>query len=284
MDLALLSTLIPATCSGVKRVLMSYDIGCQWWKNLEKHIAFYPMSSSLKLKSLEYWNVVVPKFHLAGHRKDCQLLYNINFTKGAAMMSGEMIESGWAQSGSMAVWTRENGPFARRGVLDDHWGSENWRKLRRLRKSIRAFQSQRLCLPFLLGVSLLKNLRKALTWSKTQHANADKASQGLPATTLTDWTNMRNEFDRDRKKPNPYEEPETCKLLRSLSTHSILILTLTVVTVASLRRKFNNNNARKLRRGHVPPHIISPSSFLGSALQIEEQQYVPCHVTPISNH
>lgn len=136
MDLALLSTLLLAVESGIKRVLVSYDIGCQWSKNLEKRVALYSVSSSFKLSSLSYWRVVVPKFHLAGHGKGCQLKFNINFTKGAGRMSGEMIESGWAQSNSMAIWTRENGPFARRAVLDDHWGAENWQKLCRLRKSV----------------------------------------------------------------------------------------------------------------------------------------------------
>lgn len=142
MDLALFSTLLPAIRSGVTRVLVSYDIGCQWSKNLEKCLSLYAISSSFELSSLSYWRVVVPKFHLAGHGKDCQLQFNINFTKGAARMTGEMVESGWAQSGSMAIWSRENGPFARPAVLDDHWSSENWRKLRRLRKLISILRSR----------------------------------------------------------------------------------------------------------------------------------------------
>ena len=134
MDLALLSTLKLAVKAGITRALVSYDIGCQWSKNLEKRIPLYQISSSFDLSSLSYWRVVVPKFHLAGHGTDCQLKFNINFTQGAGRMTGEMIESGWAQSGSMAIWTRESGPFARRAVLDDHWSSENWCKLRRLRE------------------------------------------------------------------------------------------------------------------------------------------------------
>ena len=134
MDLALISTLLLAFNSGITRVLVSYDIGCQWHKNLEQRLALYSASKTFKLSSLSYWRVVVPKFHLAGHGTDCQLMFNINFTHGAGRMTGEMIESGWAQSGPMATWTRESGPFARRAVLDDHWNSDNWRKLCRLRK------------------------------------------------------------------------------------------------------------------------------------------------------
>ena len=92
------------------------------------------------LSTLLYWHVVIPKFHLRGHGKICQLKFNMNFTKGAGRMTGEMIESGWAQSGPTAISTRENGPFARRATLDDHWAAENWRKLHRLRKCF-GFQS-----------------------------------------------------------------------------------------------------------------------------------------------
>ena len=210
MDLALLSTLQLAVNAGITRVLVSYDIGCQWSKHLETRLSQYS-ASTLQLSSLAYWRVVVPKFHLAGHGKNCQLKFNINFTKGAARMTGEMIESGWAQSGSMAIWTRENGPFARRAILDDHWNSENWRKLRRLREWTTKHGHNLLCSLLLLGTSLLKNLQKSLTWSITQRAIADNASRRLPSETLTDWSRMRQDFDRDRTKPNPYEEPEACK-------------------------------------------------------------------------
>ena len=156
MDLALISTLLLIISSGITRVLISsgitrvlitYDIACQWVKYLAQRLALYSVSSSFDLAFFTYWLVLIPKFHLLGHAKDCQLNFNINYTKGAARMTGEMIESGWAQSGSIAIWTRESGPFARRAVLDDHWGSENWFKLRWLRKWIAHFDRHVLYLP-----------------------------------------------------------------------------------------------------------------------------------------
>ena len=30
---------------------------------------------------------------------------------------------------------------------------------------------------------------------------------------LAEWTKMRLDFDQDRNKPNPYEEPRTCEFL-----------------------------------------------------------------------
>jgi hypothetical protein len=136
MDFALLSTLLPSLDKGVSRVLVSYDIGCQWVKNVQSRFSQYSISQSLDLTSLSYWNVVVPKFHLSGHGESCQIIYNINYTKGAGRMDGERIEGGWSLSNSMGVWTRENGPNARRAILDDHWGSLNWQKLLALRKHL----------------------------------------------------------------------------------------------------------------------------------------------------
>jgi len=134
MDLALITTLMLAVQAGITCFLISYDIACQWIKNLKARLAMYSISSSLNLSTFIYWHIVIPKFHLYGHARLCQLKFNLSFTKGAGRVTGEMIESGWAQSNPIALSTRENGPFARRAALDDHWGAENWRKLRRLRE------------------------------------------------------------------------------------------------------------------------------------------------------
>ena len=129
MDFAFLSTLLPSIEAGIKCVLVSYNNGCQWGVNLQSQIFQYSISSSFDLKSLCYWKVVVLKFHLSGHGDSCQVKYSINYVKGAGCTDGECIESGWSQSGSMAIWMRENGLNAHRAILDGHWGSLNWQKL-----------------------------------------------------------------------------------------------------------------------------------------------------------
>lgn len=133
MDFALLSTLIPSLNAGISRVLISYDIGCQWYKNIQNRIDNYTAFPPLELSGLEYWRVVVPKFHISGHGAECQAFFNLAYTKWAGRMDGERIESGWAQSTGMATWTRESGPNARRNILDDHWNASNWSKLLGLR-------------------------------------------------------------------------------------------------------------------------------------------------------
>ena len=127
-----MSTLVPSLNAGISRVLVSYDIACQWHKNLQAHLNTYHAFPPLKLSTLKYWKVVVPKFHLPGHGKDCQLSYNLAYTKWAGRTDGERIEAGWAQVVPVATWTWESGPNARRGILDDHWNAGNWRKTLKL--------------------------------------------------------------------------------------------------------------------------------------------------------
>jgi len=130
-----------------------------------------------------------------------------------------------------------------------------------------------------LGITLLKNLQKALVWSKTQRAVANNASNRLPPETLVDWDKMRRDFDRDRKNPNPYAEPETCKSPRLFCTSPKLILT--VMTMESLRRQLDQDEARESQQGRTPPHAVTASAFVGEALQVEQQQYVTRLITPI---
>ena len=128
MDFALVSTLMPSLNAGISRVLVSYDIGCQWEKNAQARFDTY-RASAPDISKLKYWKVVVPKFHLPGHGTKCQVKFNLGYMKWAGRTDGERIEAGWARSTSMATWTRESGPNSRRNILDDHWNASNWQKL-----------------------------------------------------------------------------------------------------------------------------------------------------------
>ena len=82
MDFAPMSTLIPSVKAGISRVLVSYDIACQWHKNLQARLNSYN-ASPFEIATLTYWNIVIPKFHLPGHSQDCRLLYNLAYMKFA---------------------------------------------------------------------------------------------------------------------------------------------------------------------------------------------------------
>ena len=134
MDFALMFTLSLALALGITRVLFTYDIACQWFKNFQARLDGYNAFPPFLLSVLIYWQVFIPKFHLPGHGTECQVMFNLAFAKWAGRTDGERIEAGWALTTPMATWTRESGPNAHRAILDDHWSAGNWRKLIGLRK------------------------------------------------------------------------------------------------------------------------------------------------------
>jgi hypothetical protein len=164
---------------------------------------------------------VVPKFHLPGHGIGCHLDYNLAYTKWAGRMDGERIEAGWAQTAPMATWTRESGPNARRGILDDHWNASNWRKVLRLRKPSN-FPSPLHILILNSGTSLDRNLRRSFAWSKTQREVATLISKSYPAAVVNEWRKIRDDFDRDPLKANPYEEVEQRTIFSIVAYSSLL--------------------------------------------------------------
>lgn len=57
----------------------------------------------------------------------------------------------------------------------------------------------------------MKNLRRSVKWSKTQRAFALAISAKHSADVIQRWTKMRDDFDSDPQKPNPYVEPRLSK-------------------------------------------------------------------------
>ncbi|KAJ6467014.1 hypothetical protein C8R45DRAFT_1106429 [Mycena sanguinolenta] len=108
--------------------VVSYDIVCQWWKNLIKRLKALPGRMRLAIV-LRLFNFVIPKLHIRSHTLACQLAFSLNFLLGAGQTDGEGIERHWANIGGVASSTREMGLGSRRDVLDDHWAFWNWCKL-----------------------------------------------------------------------------------------------------------------------------------------------------------
>ena len=209
-DYAFASSIQQDINDGVRRLLVTYDIGCQWGINLHRRLSTYLPPLNLNLKSLPSFRVAIPKFHLVGHGASCQVPYNLALMDGVGLTHGEGVETVWSHSTSLATWSRENGPAARHQILDDHWGSWNWRKVMNLRTS--AFIIQRLSITNITtGPHLRKSLEKAWKWSKAQREVATSLDATVSARTVLRWAKMVIEYKSDRTKPNPFEEPEICE-------------------------------------------------------------------------
>lgn len=125
MDYFLLSTL---RHHDYRRLIISYDIACQWSRNLAIRCGIYPENRISSLPAPETV-FLVPKFHLPAHIAACQIGYSFNLTPGVGRTDGEAPEREWSAANAMAASTKEMGPGSRRDTLDDHFGDYNWRKV-----------------------------------------------------------------------------------------------------------------------------------------------------------
>lgn len=112
----------------VYNIVVSYDIVCQWHKNLKERLTVIDPMCYL-LEDTVNWRFLVPKFHLPAHIAKCRANYSFNYTKDVGRTDGEAPERGWAPANKLAPSTREMGPGHCRDTLDSHFGDENHKKV-----------------------------------------------------------------------------------------------------------------------------------------------------------
>lgn len=112
---------------GLRMYNLSYDIACQWHKNLWNRISNLPERFRLN-RADKVVRFFVPKFHLKAHVQSCQTRFSFNFTRWVGRTDGEAPERGWANFNRVASSIKEMGPGARRDHLDDQFGDSNWKK------------------------------------------------------------------------------------------------------------------------------------------------------------
>lgn len=131
MDYIILSSLIAI---GLLRIIITYDIACQWSRNFHKRVPEYPEHMQLDLERVEV-RPAVPDFHIRAHGTDCQQVFTLAFLLHSGRTIGEEVETGWAHMGLAASSIQEMRPANRRETLDDHWGGWNYQKTLTFRKS-----------------------------------------------------------------------------------------------------------------------------------------------------
>lgn len=91
MDYRFFSSMLLA--STLQVINISYDIACQWSKNLWRRMSAFSSQYHLD-HSTKTITFLVPKFHLPVHVLSCQITYLFNFIKGVGRTDGEAPECG----------------------------------------------------------------------------------------------------------------------------------------------------------------------------------------------
>ncbi|KAJ7775868.1 hypothetical protein B0H14DRAFT_3095888 [Mycena olivaceomarginata] len=184
MDYMLWNSL--ANHDNIIQLFISYDIVCQWHKNIWTRLAGYGPELRGRGRNRHYvW--LIPKFHLPAHIEACNILFSFNLTPYVGQMDGEAPERGWVNTNPLATSTKEMGPGARRDALDDHFNDWNHKKIMGL------------------GKFLLERAQKAIPNMSEFRLALVEAEQGLPAADLERWTKEMELWEDDPANPNPFK-------------------------------------------------------------------------------
>jgi hypothetical protein len=116
----------------VQLLVFSYDIACQWSRNLRTRIPQLPTVMQLSQLQITQARFVIPKFHIYAHGLSCQSVFSLNFQRHMGETNGEDPERWWAHINPVSMSTKEMGPGARLDTIDDHAAAWNWRKVTNL--------------------------------------------------------------------------------------------------------------------------------------------------------
>ncbi|KAG2104983.1 hypothetical protein BD769DRAFT_1612896 [Suillus cothurnatus] len=219
---------------------VSYDIACQWSKNIWDRMATYPCQMHVERGTKEFV-FLVPKFHLPAHVAFCQVTYSHNLIKGVGRTDGEAPERGWANINPVATSTREMGPGSRRDTLDDHFGDFNWKKVTNFH------------------IILFRKLVAAIPQRDQHLTDFNDFNDTLVVERpeeVAQWKVAIEGWEADGSQTNPFE------------------VTTTTMSLAAVQLRLSQKEAEDLEHSlNYSLHMeVSPSVLISTGIEIEDQQ------------
>ncbi|KAI5116865.1 hypothetical protein M0805_001747 [Coniferiporia weirii] len=216
-------------------LLVTYDIACQWHKNLPRCVRKYPIKLQAAFFNMVL-HIAVPKFHLKAHGEACQSRYSLNLLPHSARMDGKGIECGWSHINPITMSTREMGPGFRHNTINDHWSAWNWRKIANT------------------STLLLKKLVDAKNMLVKHKLQFAQISAPLSVSMIAGWNQMVMTWQKDPlHAPDLYAEP------------------VTYVSLAVLHKALAKEEESTVTEGQDIFDGLTLSKFLLKGLELEEQ-------------
>jgi hypothetical protein len=124
MDFILMSLLVGFD---LEQLTISYDIACQWQKNLARRIRKLPADMQLDFESFLF-QCGLPVWHASSHETECTNRYSLSFIPGVGKTDREGIERLWAELNAFAFHTKNMGIGHCADTLDDKINYHNFMK------------------------------------------------------------------------------------------------------------------------------------------------------------
>ncbi|KAK7434808.1 hypothetical protein VKT23_019995 [Stygiomarasmius scandens] len=217
-------------------LVISYDIACQWHKNIIERFKNLPplirLCLILRIKRMRF---VIPKLHILGHLLKCQEMFSLNYTPGCGETDAESIERLWSFIGPITTSLKEMGPGSHQDTLEDHFGHWNWCKL--------------IGLGVLLKYRLLKH-REELVHQESSFITFTRGQiSEVPA-----WKKLVDEYEDGSSQTNPYSLPKSG------------------LTMQDVRLELAKEDGQEALQGIPAICDKAPGEFLFIGLEIEHQQ------------
>ncbi|TRM58840.1 hypothetical protein BD626DRAFT_409846, partial [Schizophyllum amplum] len=224
----------------VSEVMLTYDIGCQWKKNLFARLPKIPddiQPSPQEGRPVFVVDVRLPVWHGNVHDIACRSANSVWFAPGAGKPDGEGPERIWASMNSMATATKEMGEGVRDGVIEGWTAHHNMQKNVGLRGG-------------------LDNRLKIATVQKEQRlAELKDIEDALDVNTLSEWRQMYTDYESNNALPNPF--------MPHVSDGP---------SEQSVRAELVRDEANDVRAGRTPMRATASATFVSLGLQLQEQQ------------
>ncbi|KAJ7899713.1 hypothetical protein B0H13DRAFT_2336971 [Mycena leptocephala] len=176
MDYILMSALVGLT---LLALTISYDIACQWKKNLPER------NSKLDLENVDV-QCGLPVWHAESHEKECQDQNSLNIVEGVGKSDGEGVERFWSDVGPASYHTKDMGLGNRADMLEDKIDYHNHQK------------------NLAQGDALRHKLIVAVAERARQVDSFREVSATISKDLRNHWTDLISAFMKDHDQPNPY--------------------------------------------------------------------------------
>lgn len=112
-------------------IIFSYDIACKYSINFLRRVTEgdVPLLDSTADEAESKLTWLIGKFHLGAHKQECTEKYSFNYTWGVGRMSGELVETIWADFNFFRHQSKEMTVAARKDILNDAFNQWNWNKI-----------------------------------------------------------------------------------------------------------------------------------------------------------
>ncbi|KAJ6548378.1 hypothetical protein B0H19DRAFT_188597 [Mycena capillaripes] len=242
--------------SEISQLFVSYDIACQWHRNLQLRMETFPQEVRF-VKGKKYIVFLIPKFHLPAHIEACNILFSFHLTRFVGMTDGEAPERGWSALNPLAASTAEMGPGNRRDTINDAFNDMNHKKIIGLGQWV--VDKLRDCVPELISAA-----------SELEELEASLRNLGA-GEVLEEWRAEVEAWEGDSEKTNPFASKVEKK------------------TVVDVRRAMAAEVQEEMTEdeleGLAASEEMHATELIGMGLQLEElQRSLGFDMARIGNH